>query len=311
MVRPEEEGLVLDERAANRATPFVAAQHWTFDAGPVEEEVVGVQLFVLEVVIDRAVELVRATLGDELEVAAAVAPRSGVVEAGLQLDFFERLRRWRDVPRQRAATLFDCAPVAVDAAVAAEQVGDINAVVNETVVSGARAVDAGRDGSVVIREQFADVSGHPLLDHQQLSEVPRGGRQPFEFLAIQRPDCSGRVGRDHFLVAGHLDALADIAYLKLDIDRRQLGCGHGNFIPHEPFETTRLEIEAVDSSGQEARLPFPCGIGSDNTLLPCLHFSQCDSRIRERGTGWIADASGQASVSSRLRQDRRDSQCEE
>ena len=68
------------------------------EAGAIEEEIVGDQLVVLKVMIEAAVQIVRAALRDELEGAAAVAARSRVVEAGLQFDLLERFERRRDVP---------------------------------------------------------------------------------------------------------------------------------------------------------------------------------------------------------------------
>src|SRR5262245_11482929 len=100
--------------------------------------------------IEAAVESVRAALRDELEGPAAVAARRRVVKAGLQFDLLERFERRRDVPRKRTATLVNRSPRSVDPAVAAEQVGDVDAVEHEAVVCSARAVHARRDGGVVV-----------------------------------------------------------------------------------------------------------------------------------------------------------------
>jgi len=75
----------------------VAAGLRAVDALLVEEEVVGVELLVLKVVVDGAGEVVGARLGDELEVAAARAARRGVVERGLELDLLKRLGGGRDI----------------------------------------------------------------------------------------------------------------------------------------------------------------------------------------------------------------------
>jgi hypothetical protein len=80
LVAAEEEPALTGDGAAEGEAGLVAPRLRPLDALLVEEEVVGVEALVLEVVVGRAVEVVGAALGDELEVAAAGAPRGGVVE---------------------------------------------------------------------------------------------------------------------------------------------------------------------------------------------------------------------------------------
>ena len=62
LVPAEEERLVPDDRAANRAAPLMAIEDRLLDPGAIEEEIVGHQRVVLVVVVDAAAEAVGAAL---------------------------------------------------------------------------------------------------------------------------------------------------------------------------------------------------------------------------------------------------------
>ena len=263
LIRPEEERLVPGNRAAEGAAALVAPEDRLLDVRAIEEEVVGHHRVVLMVVVADAAIAIGAALRHQREVAAAVSAGAGVVEARLQLHLLQRFRRRRDVSGERSAAILDGATRAVDAAVAAQQVGDVDAVEDEAVIGGARAVHARRHRRVVVREQFADVGGHTWLDDQQLSEVTRRGRQRLELLLIERARHGHRTGRHHLGIGDHVDRLGHRADLERHVDGRHFGRRDREAVAPQQLESRQLEARAIDARREKARLPVARGVAGD------------------------------------------------
>ena len=280
LVRAEEERLVPDDRAANRAAALMAIEDRLLDPGAVEEEIVGHQRVVLVVVVDAAAEAVGAAFAHEREVAAAVPPRACVVEARLQLDFLERLGRRRHVAGERTAAVVDRPARSVDTAVAAQEIGDVDAIEHEAVVRRARAVHARGDRRVVVRQQLADVGRDARLDDQQLREVPGRRRQRIELFLIERALDGHRTGRHHSRVRDDVDGLGQRADLERDIDRRHLRGRHGDAFSPQRFEPGQLEGHAKRAGREEAGFPVAAGVRRDRSYA-----SGVDVRERDRHAG--------------------------
>ena len=171
LVAAEEEDLVLAQRAADREAALVAARLRLGDAVLLIEEVVRVQLLVLEVEMRRPLEDVGAAAGDELEVAAARPAGRGVVEAGLQLDFLERVGRRRHVVVQRPFV--------------ARQVRRVDAVEEQARAGGARAVDRRRDVAGAVDEHGRQIGADARFGRQQVREAAGRRRNDFELGAAQ------------------------------------------------------------------------------------------------------------------------------
>jgi hypothetical protein len=124
----EEIGAPTQCRPAEGDRRVVAAELRLRDAGPVQEELVRVELLVLKVVAGRSAEAIRARAGDQVDVPAAVAAARGGRERRLHFDFLQRVQRDVDA--------------AAEAAAGVQHVGRVHAVDPQSVVRRARAVDA-------------------------------------------------------------------------------------------------------------------------------------------------------------------------
>jgi hypothetical protein len=131
IVAGEKEHPVPAERPANGEPAFTPAGLRLGDPVLDVEEVVLVHLLVLEVPEGAALEQVGAVARDELEIAAAGSAHRRVIGAGLELDLFQRVRRWRDVVAERPFV--------------GRQVRRVDPVEEQARAGGARAVHGRRD----------------------------------------------------------------------------------------------------------------------------------------------------------------------
>ena len=171
LVAAEEEDLVPAQRAAGREAPLVAASLRLGDAVLLVEVIVGVQLFVLKAVMAGPLEDVGAAAGDELKVPSARPAGRGVVQAGLQLDFLQRVGRRGHVVVQRPFV--------------AGQVRRIDAVEEQARAGGARAVDRRRDVAGAVHEHGRQIGADARFGREQVREAAGGGGNPFEIGAAQ------------------------------------------------------------------------------------------------------------------------------
>src|SRR6266446_4591811 len=91
VVIEEEEILVLDHRAADRASELVDVERLKRNAARVVDPGVGVHVAVAEKLERRAVKRVRAGLGDDVGDRAAGASELGGVAAAVDLELFHRI----------------------------------------------------------------------------------------------------------------------------------------------------------------------------------------------------------------------------
>ena len=296
LIGPEEERPVPDNRTADGAAPFMPIEDRLVDAGPVEEKVVGHQRVVLVVVVAAAAEAVGAALRDQREVAASVAAGTGVVQARLQLDLLQRFGRGCDVARQRPAAVVDRAARPVDAAVAAQQVGHVDAIEDEAVVGGPGSVHAGRDRSIVVGQQLADVGGDPWLDDQELGEIARGCRQRIELFLIERSLHGHRSRRDHFRACYDLDGLGEAADLERHVDRRHFRGRDREPVAPQLFESAELERDSVRAWCQESNFPVAGRASRDRAHAACFDHGERDRNARNAAPGGVGDPSHQSGV---------------
>jgi hypothetical protein len=87
LVATEEKEPVLDNWTTNRETTFIAAGFGSLDSILVEEEIVRIEFFVLQVEVSRAIELISSAPRYELEVATARAAGRSIVKTRLQFNF--------------------------------------------------------------------------------------------------------------------------------------------------------------------------------------------------------------------------------
>ena len=102
-VGPENEQLIVKDRATCGAAELILAERALDAAGKVVKEVVGVGLLVVQVFVDFAMELIGAGLGDDIDGGGAIT-ELGVRAGDVDLDFLDRRRRLlrRGLPVDRA-----------------------------------------------------------------------------------------------------------------------------------------------------------------------------------------------------------------
>ena len=115
LVIGEEEGLVVDDRAAGRAAELVLVERRARQAGRIGEEVVGVEIVVAQKLEDRAVKLIGAALDGGVDHRAGGVAELGGEVVGLDLELLYRVDRgdYRDAVASDGAGVRD--GVVVDA----------------------------------------------------------------------------------------------------------------------------------------------------------------------------------------------------
>jgi hypothetical protein len=281
LVAAEEEGLVLDDRAAEGEAELVAPELRL----PVVEEVARVQVVVAQELEDRPVEGVGAGLGDGEEDAPGGAAVLGAVAVGEHPELFDGLdadEQPLGAARRVVERVVECRPVEL-----------------EEVLAGARARDReARAAPRVGRLRARAAVDHAGLEQDELRHVAPVEREVTNLLVVN-DRAQGRVGRLDLCCAavGDEHRLDDPADRQRHVQDGVLGHGQLN-LTHLGVEPRVLDSNLVRARGEADDAVGPGLVTLRLALLAGLRILDGDARAGNDRPLRVGDGAGERAAGS-------------
>ena len=244
LVRNKEKGPVFFDRAAERAAELVLIP---LRSGGVEIAL-RVEHGVAEILVQIAMELIRAGLGNDVDHGTRVSAVLGVKRIGDDAEFLDAVRR--GLNRRQVDEL-----VVGVAAVHAEIVGAGAAAVDR---NRARVLGAVEHAAVAV----AELGLHSRLQLQKLVGVTAVERQLVDRAVVDDRTQLRAGGVDLRRLGGHFDNLLGAARLHAGVQRQHLVHVHLKaFLEHVLLEALKLKLDTVDSGNNFHEIVVAASIG--------------------------------------------------